>query len=364
MADVFLIGRVAGGVLLALLSTSFAYEVILRPHDAFNLQYVRFSRPNVTPEIVFVGDSRVLHGLHHASMGTAFFNYAHFGEYPFAQVLRARHVLRDKPGVKVIVLQLDSYVAVERRAYQALPQTRAFYDSLLFAPLQDVEMVVHPTSSDLLRNFAAFYYPLWLWWERIDFWGAIRQIATRVGLDTAAPPARHLNACADLVNTAPSGWANMSADERVKSGMAEAMNRYRGVSLSPENERLFRDFIVDATARGIRVLGLRTPEAKEFRSASSTLIDPAAERIAETLGVELLDYREAFLDHPELFTDAEHLTDAGAVIWSGRVAHHIGRILGKDVGPAWSCPAEPLTASIHLWPYEIPARQIRRMIGL
>jgi hypothetical protein len=111
-------------------------------------------------------------------------------------------------------------------------------------------------------------------------------------------------------------------------------------------------------------LGLRTPEAQEFRDASRRLIDPAAERIAATLRVELFDYREAFLDRPDLFTDAEHLTDAGAVIWSRRVAQDMTRLLGEDTGQAWICAAEPLAASVRLWPYEIPMRGIGRMIGL
>ena len=313
--------------------------------------------------MVFLADSRGVHGLHHAAMGsTTFFNYSHFGEAPFGQLLRARHVLRDKPSVRAIVIQLDSYVVEDQRSYRPIPGSRGFYEYLVFSPLSDIKAVVHPSAHEWARNFEAFYFPLVLWWERTDFWGAVRQALARIGMDDVPPPPRYFNSCGDLVNRADHGWITTNDAGRVQAALDQALVRYDNRKVDTKIVAILRAFVFDATARGIKVIGIRMPETREFREASRALINPTADRIADVLEVPLLDYRELFLDRPELFADADHLTDAGAAILSRTVALDVGRMVDIPREGSWDCPPEPLAQTQHLRPYEVPLRQVLHLL--
>jgi hypothetical protein len=296
-------------------------------------------------------------------MGTAFFNYSHFGEAPFGQLLRARHVLRDKPSVRAIVIQLDSYVIEDQRSYRPIPGSRGFYEYLLFSPLSDIEAVVHPSAHELARNFEAFYFPLVLWWERTDFWGAVRQALTRIGMDDSPPPSRYFNSCGDLVNRAGHGWNAANDAGRAQAARDQALVRYENRIVDVEIIEILRAFVADATAQGIKVIGIRMPETREFREASRMLVDPTADRIADVLGVPLLDYRELLLDRPELFADADHLTDAGAAILSRMVALDLDNIANIPRQNVWDCSSEPLAQTQHIRPYEVPLQAIVHLLS-
>src|SRR5207244_2522012 len=97
-----------------------------------------------------------------------FFNYAHFGERPFAQILRARHVMRDKPGLKALVIQIDPYVVARQRSWQPLLSSRGFYEALAYSRVADIREVVGPNSREMARNVVGFAFPLSVWWERVD----------------------------------------------------------------------------------------------------------------------------------------------------------------------------------------------------
>ena len=77
-----LAGRVAAAIAVAVVAVSLAYEIVLRPQAEFNTQYQRFMSSDVVPKIVFIGDSRLVWGLHHGAMDRNFFNYTQFGDAP------------------------------------------------------------------------------------------------------------------------------------------------------------------------------------------------------------------------------------------------------------------------------------------
>ncbi len=89
---------------------------------------------------------------------------------------------------------------------------------------------------------------------------------------------------------------------------------------------MVRDFVAYAGAHGIKVVGLRMPETREFQAASAGLIDPEAERFVRSLRIPVLDYSVAFADRREMFLDADHLNDVGAEVLSGQVAADIRRM--------------------------------------
>jgi hypothetical protein len=156
---VLLLGlRVAGAALFGLLVLSIAYETLLRPRHAFNVRYMRFMEEDVRPRVVFIADSRGVYSLPHGPIDRGFFNYSHFGEFPHAQFLRARHVIRDKPAVQVLVMQMDPYVVGKQRAYRPLPSSRGFYEALLYSSLADVEQIVSPDREDLIKNLIGFFF--------------------------------------------------------------------------------------------------------------------------------------------------------------------------------------------------------------
>ncbi len=314
----------------------------MRPQLAFNTQHQRFMQPDVVPQVVFIGDSRLNWGVHNGAMDTNLFNYAHFGEAPYGQVLRARHVIRDKPTVRAFIMQMDPYVVAGQRTFYPLPVSRGFYESLIFSTVADVESVVAPSRQELLREIAAYVFPMWIWWERVEFWGAVRHALTQVGIDGAPPPPHYFNMCADLVNRPALQW--QARDERDRKAVADeaAAIRYRNRPFDPNLGRMVRDFLDYAGTRGVKVIGLRMPETLEFREASQGMMKPDAERFAYTLGIPILDYSATYVDRPEMFFDADHLTDAGAEIFSRRVAADVRQILGIEPGLPWTCSPNPL----------------------
>ena len=325
---------------VALAVVSLGYEIILRPRELFNIQHHRFMQSDVAPEIVFLGDSRVLDGLHHGSMDRNFFNYAHPGEAPYGLVLRGRHVLREKPSVRVLVIQLDPYTVAGQRTLRPLPASRGFYEAILFSGLDDINQVIAPSRRELWTNIAAFVFPVWLWWERADFWGATRQALTAVGIDHAAPPARHLNACGDNVFWPAPDWQAVDGEERANAAQEQVRNRYLQRSFDPDLGRMIKELIAYSMQRGIKVIGLLMPETREFREAAAGHIDPLAEQFAFSLGIPVLDYRATFEGQPDMFTDTDHLKDAAAATFSRRVARDIRGLIDVAAAPEWNCSAE------------------------
>ena len=114
--------------------------------------------------------------------------------------------------------------------------------------------------------------------------------------------------------------------------------RRRSVTATaPSTTVMTRDFVEFAKARGVMLIGIRMPETRGFREASRAMMDPALEQFAPSLGINLLDYREAYAARPELFFDADHLTDQGAAVLSQQVAADIRQLLGLPIGEPWIC---------------------------
>ena len=72
------------------------------------------------------------------------------------------------------------------------------------------------------------------------------------------------------------------------------------------------------------------------------MMDPDADRFAYTLGIPILDYSAMYIDRPEMFFDADHLTDAAADIFSRRVVADVRQMLAIEPGLPWLCNANPL----------------------
>ena len=356
-----LASRVAGAALFGVLIVSLAYETVLRPRHAFNVQYMRFMKPDVHPRVISIADSRGVYALHHGSIDRSFFNYSHFGEFPHAQFLRARHVIRDKPSVQVLVMQMDPYVVEKQRAYRPLPSSRAFYEALLYSSLTDIKALVAPTRDDLTKNIIGFAFPLSISWERMDFWGAVRQSLTTFGFLNDPKPERYFNICGDLF-TREQPMSDLSPTERVKSSREQATSRYRDNSFDPDLARKYTDFIAYTSSKGIRVIGIRFPDTMEYREIAERIGDPRAEKFMGSLGVPILDYRnffDAFPNRDGYFVDAEHLTGAGANLLSARLAQDVRRIVDLPQVEPWACRSlEPI--EVTSWPFELP---LRRLLG-
>jgi hypothetical protein len=216
-------------------------------------------------------------------------------------------------------------------------------------------MLVAPTRADLIDNVATFIFPLKIWWERIDFWGALRNSLTSVGLDNS-PRQRYFNVCGDLVNLYPTLDALSPAD-RAEQARAFAENRYKGNLIELSVAELYTDFIAYAKVHGVEVIGIRYPQTREYSDAAGELIDPNATAFLLGLGVPILDYRGMFQDRPGLFIDSDHLSDEGAELLSRRVADDVAGILSLPQRPPWAChSAEVLRARI--WPYELMLRRL------
>ena len=93
--------------------------------------------------------------------------------------------------------------------------------------------------------------------------------------------------------------------------------------LDPVKIRAYTDFISEARQMGARVFVVVSPYCMKMGVQSGEL----AGRIAAEHQVRFLDHSQDayFLEHPELFSDASHLNDAGAKIFSDRVADEMGR---------------------------------------
>jgi hypothetical protein len=349
---ILLVSRVIGAAVFGVVALSVSYELILRSVHAFNAQHEHFLSTN--PKMILLADSRGVHAVRRTDVN--FYNYAHFGEYPFAQILRGRHAMRDKPGIRVIAMQLEPYVVLRKRAYAPLPASRGFSEYLLFSTVEDVQQVVGPDRQEFWRNVLGFVFPLSISWERADFWGALRHFVTSLGLDNAPKRLRYLNTCGDLVNNDPS-MRQLSQSERLEQGRIAAEGRYKGNRFDPSIARLVEDFIREATARGIRVIGVRFPETAEYRRAADPVIDPAAEAFVTGLRVPILDYRDGL--STDLFNDPEHLTEEGAAILSRRFDADIRSLTDIPTEP-WNCISRtPLRTKS--WPYAVIIQRLYRL---
>ena len=93
--------------------------------------------------------------------------------------------------------------------------------------------------------------------------------------------------------------------------------------LDPVKVRAYADFISESKQAGARLFVVVSPYCMEMEGPSRDL----ARRIAAEHQTRFLDYSQDtyFLERPELFSDASHLNEGGAKIFSGRAADEMGR---------------------------------------
>jgi hypothetical protein len=76
-----------------------------------------------------------------------------------------------------------------------------------------------------------------------------------------------------------------------------------------------------------------------------------ATNLRSTATIPVLDYRNAFSQAPEFFTDPDHLNNAGSAEFSRRIADDLRERLQLPPADRWNCDAEPLTTTGRLMPF-------------
>jgi hypothetical protein len=100
----------------------------------------------------------------------------------------------------------------------------------------------------------------------------------------------------------------------LKQARAAFDDLFAHFQLDPNKDRAFRDTILRAQARGVRVSLIVMPESSEFRSWYPPVVEKAAQehltRLKDELGLPLIDARTWMED--DFFSDGFHLTRIGA----------------------------------------------------
>ncbi len=333
------------GLAAILALASWYYEVRVRWNDPFFQQVIWFDNPAVQPAVVILGDSRVAMGISAERLPPGFVNWSFPGETLRHVMLRAKHAIDTKPGLKYIVLGLDDITLSEPRAVD-----RDATRQLQFANLRDVALAYPWSPRLLLRSAALYYFPLInATNRRVLVKQARDDIAALFGREPARRPTRLV--CGDFEFAPGLTWADRLRPAGFQRS-AEHIESLLGESNDTEELRVILVRLLrHAETRGVQVIGLRSPVSDAYRriadryDTSSAIAFMVRQRL-----VDYLDMHRFFEGRDELFIDQDHLGSTGARLFTDRVIDILQGRLGIDgTGPA-PCQIEA-KAERPAWPY-------------
>jgi hypothetical protein len=266
------------------------------------------------PEVVFLGDSRVIHDLDDGALGPGDVKLAHRMEDMAQIYLKAKYLLRTQPRLRAIVVPLDDYAL-------APPEANIYPEAWEFADWRDLREVYQGDWGQMVLSYLMYRAPL------------LNDRSRRVLIY-----ALHEDAVALLGPRVPGGDEERRRDLKKRWRAIrgeETMSRHlRDSAIDAGFVRLLTSLVQQCAARGVGVIGIRYPIMPEFRTeAAGWKGAPAARRIVDGLPLKaLLDYERLYDSRPDCFMDQIHLDpSACARDFTARVRVDVAAALGPPV---------------------------------
>lgn len=307
------LGRViawCAGLLLLHLALTSAYVSVVGPrHKAARSDQLWFEAPQQL-DLVFLGDSHPRSAINPKIMGPTWVNLATGGEHYTKSYYRFRTLYELQPRqVRAVVIPLDPNGFTSWHADQFAPE--------------------------------------FVWGKYIDFWelGGLREDRwTFMGKWAKArlvPYAGELRTFNQLRSKrfgfgealASGRFDGLRPARRDHQAREQARAHFEGFDPMDPNQRLGFDLLVEwAEENSIPVVAVSYPLTREYlRVIRDELGDPVSivqSSVVDDLprthpGVLHLDYRESYVDNPEMFADPHHLNQRGRAVFTRKLAEDL-----------------------------------------
>lgn len=275
-------------------------------------------------DVVFVGDSRVFHGVHPETVSRVVeaetgkrlsaYNFGYGSGYPAAFFMIARRVLESEPPPKLFAVGLSPVM---------------FGDMALVYPTHDlVAFSVRARDAGAMLRTAPTLEEASLG----TLYALSRLVAYRPHVlpwlldDTPIPK--------DLAG-GTRGWVSMGGPVHPLSQDRKAMGRAGGYRdplhkgrLTTHNDGYLRELVRSLRARGTQVVFFGEPQARQLDvNHGPDSIVPAylahVKRLAEELGTEFIDLNDNAAVENVDFVDGDHLSEPGAVRFTAYLTHRV-----------------------------------------
>lgn len=120
-------------------------------------------------------------------------------------------------------------------------------------------------------------------------------------------------------STKTRSWAALSPEERAARAALRVSHQLPESNSSVELKSALVRILEMCAAKGVDVVGIKFPVTREYLEDTEA-IDLGAEAVFHRYGFRVVDWRELFLDQPELFRDQDHLNAEGAERFAARFA--------------------------------------------
>ena len=322
----------AAGLLIIFAILSLVYGYRVRDRDFYFEQLADFDSPQNNPRVVLFGDSRVAFNFSRRELPPEIYNFGHPGEALRPLYLRAEHALREKPSIKVVVIQIDDHVLSQYR-----DDRYEFAKQLAFATYNDIAEAYPIDRPTWFEQYVLEKIPLLDKEQRRLLMQVMIADARHSLTGKRITRAIYLDRCNDFKHSDEGSWVKLSEKQRTDAALEQVKRKLVAV-LQPHLRDVFDKFVALVKARNLKLVGIRTPMVPEFIEGGKSVDMHALHKYFAGLPFDrILDYTDIFHDRPELFTDPDHLNLAGAALLSRRLYSDIADLAGIQIGPVKKC---------------------------
>lgn len=302
----------AVGFLLIFAAANVYYHQRVMKNDFIFTSLNRFREENVSPRVIFLGDSHAALDIRSEFLDNGYYNFSAPSEGWREFYLRLRAALKLKKNITHIIIPLDDHAFAPYRAQDAF-----FTNFLHFSDLDDIKAVFKPSAVTLFKARVSNYLPLVSPSNRT----LIRKVT---GEDIYAFMTRTKNtksividAWGGIVPTDERTWSEVPEWERNAEIVSRANKHFRKPLINEELMVVFEDFLAYCEKHGVKVIGMRYPVTTDYQKAARDRGEGVVQKKYKEFSFDsTLDYYHAFDKHQDYFRDPDHLNTKGAVVFS------------------------------------------------
>ena len=291
--------------------SSWIFKKVIMGQSVANVTHSQWLKSNRTQDYLILGDSHAKSAFDPTVLGNAF-NFAMPMENYLHTFYKLKYILSQGADIDCVILNTDPHSFTSRRSDRT--------------PLSDyyVQFVdyleIGRRKSQYLRYLKTYI--------SATFFPYVGKTAEVIEFTT-----KKRSSIQKGFKIRTTLFTNLDAKMRRKQARIRASHHIRNTEVWDKYQVLYFRKIIDlCLENGIGIVLVQTPLSKEYLTALQKITDPreVPEKvrglIKENPKIIFCDFRDAFLNHPELFSNSDHLNFRGARKLTIMLKMHLDRL--------------------------------------
>jgi len=278
------------------------------------------------PLVLFVGDSHPGMDIDPVALNGTFFSLAEGGTNLRQILLRIDFAVRKKPSIRFVVIPLDYHIFATPRYIN-----KWFADDLYYTDNMSLIMELYDVSVlEYFKQRMAHHLPL----TSGNNWEKYGLVVIGMLERTLFHHPRKMgagNRASNLVVDLPI-WSTLSERQRYSRAKRRVASHFDPSIVVPEMVCIFDRLLNYCRTHGLATIGVMYPITEDYiRAAAGYDLDKVSRIYEERRNqfLFILDYRQFYLDKPQLFLNSDHLSVEGVRVFTERIQEDIERKLFK-----------------------------------